>query len=143
MRTVDEIDEGARPGSPFSNGSEGADWQSRWCERPCAHDAAFQRDERGADGCPILMIAMLGKTPAEWLEQPWVPNGTWRDGSPRSDPPADRYHCIEFRDEDTGPAGPQPVPDPPDQGTLWPREPFEAARMLTVVPAFDLAEVTG
>jgi hypothetical protein len=132
---VDEIDAGSRPGSPFSNGTEGLSWEHGWCGR-CTHDAAFRAEKPGAQGCPILMVAYTGRTPAEWMEQPWVPNGTWRDGSPRSDPPPDAYHCIEFRDEDAGPEpGPRPVPDPPGQGTLWPREPFEAVRMLTAAPA--------
>jgi hypothetical protein len=120
MRTDDEIMAGAQPGSPFSNGTEGYGWQSRWCGRPCAHDAAFQRDERGATGCPLLLVALTGSTPSEWLRQP--------AGSP------DRYHCIEFRAEGDGPAGPQPIPDPPGQGALLPREPYEAVRMLTPQP---------
>jgi hypothetical protein len=123
MRTPDEIQAGARPGSPFSNGTEGVAWSAQWCGRPCAHDAAFQRDEPGADGCPLLLVALTGSTPAEWLEQPFDEHGPYA---------ANRYHCVEFQSEGDGP-GPEPVavPDPPGQGELWPRGPFEATRMLT------------
>jgi hypothetical protein len=120
VRTYDEIYNGARDGSPFSNSTEWEMWSDGWCNRPCRHDAAFQRDE-ALEGCPLILLAMVGKTPSEWLEQP--------PGSP------DRYHCIEFRGEDEpGDTAPQPIPDPPGQETLLPRESCEGVRMLTVLP---------
>jgi len=43
----------------------------------------------------------------------------------------DDLRCIEFRDKDNpGPSEPQPIPDPPGQELLLPREPFEGARMF-------------
>lgn len=134
MRTYAEIDRDARPGSPFSGGTEGYAWQENWCGRPCAHDAAFQRDEPGAEGCPLVLVAFLGKTPAEWMEQPW----RQITGAPEGQTApvlGDTYHCVEFRDEDDPGGGePVPVPDPPDQEVLFGREQAEGVRMLTRIP---------
>lgn len=110
MRPYEEIEAGARPQRPFSNHTEWEIWSARWCER-CANDtpAKVDRDE----GCPLILVALMGKTPAEWLEQD-----------------VHVYQCIEFRDRDNGPGPePQPIPDPPGQGTLLPRDPYEGARM--------------
>jgi hypothetical protein len=41
----------------FSNGFEWDHWSANWCGR-CVNDA----DE----GCPLVLVAMMGKTPAEW-----------------------------------------------------------------------------
>lgn len=137
MRTYNEIMNTARDGSPFSNGTEWEIWAANWCWRPCMNpvEAAWQRYEEGQGpeptefpgGCPLILAAMMGKTPTEWLEQP--------DNSP------DRFHCIEFRDEEGDGQEPQPVPDPPGMIELFPR-PDARARMMvndvqklnTVVP---------
>lgn len=117
MRAEDEITADARDGSPFSNGTEGMAWMENWCER-CVHD-----DEERNVFCPLVTVAMLGKTPAEWIEEKPFSLG-------------DRYTCVEFRDQDgPGDTEPQPVPDPPDQLVLLPREPYEAVRMLTALPS--------
>ena len=118
MRTYEEIDADARDGSPFSNGTEGEGWMANWCYRPCIQDKN--------DDCPLILVALMGKTPAEWMEQPRGDSGYKVFG--------DQYHCIEFRSEEDGPnPEPQPIPDPPDQGLLLPREPFEATRMFVGV----------
>lgn len=124
MRTYDEIFEAAREGSPFSNSTEGMSWQWNWCDR-CVNDKAMRVDDGRPDpvsgvlGCPILGVAMLGKTPSEWIENDWRRLG-------------DQYHCVEFRDEDDGPSPePQPLPDPPGMEALLPREPYTAALMFT------------
>ena len=72
----------AADGSPFSNSTEGEYWMEANCYR-CAHDAAFQAG-LSPEGCPLLLIAMTGKTPAQWE---------------RGDPgdPAMRYSCAHFR----------------------------------------------
>jgi hypothetical protein len=44
----------------FSNGTEGEAWMARWCYR-CLHD-------QGEEGCPLVLAAFLGKTPAQWRE---------------------------------------------------------------------------
>jgi len=42
----------------FSNGFEGDAWMDRWCYR-CRHE----------EDCPLILVAMVGSTPAEWKEQ--------------------------------------------------------------------------
>ena len=71
------------------------------------------------------MIAIQGRIPGEWFEQPWGADG----------PPLDRYHCIEFRPPGGGGGGrePRPRPDPPDMDALFPR-PSPERRMLTAAP---------
>jgi hypothetical protein len=57
----------------FSNGTEGDAWMARWCYR-CVHE----------EDCPLLLVALLGKTPASWQEQDRMSLGN-------------QYRCIEFR----------------------------------------------
>ena len=63
MRTYAQLLNSASNVQPFSNSTEGSAWTATWCDE-CACD-------RGApdDGCPILLIGLMGKTPAEWLPQ--------------------------------------------------------------------------
>ena len=63
MKTFEEADAAARPGPAFSNSTEYELWRDRWCDR-CAHDTEEQVD-RG-EGCPLVLIGLMGKTPAEW-----------------------------------------------------------------------------
>lgn len=125
MRTYDEAKTEAREGSPFSNGTEGEMWMSRWCER-CSNDPV-DPEEQATNGCPLILIALEAHTPAEWLPQPFE--------SP------DRYHCIEYRSPDDGPGEPQPIPDPPGQPGLFPRADFEGVRMYAdSVPTKEKAD---
>jgi hypothetical protein len=119
MRTPDEIEASARDGAPFSNGTEGYAWQSQWCDR-CLVDAPFRNGLKGATGCPLLLIALGGKTPAEWIEQPWGEHG-----------PSlyDRYHCVEFRRPGGGGGEPRPKPEPKGMDGLFPR-PERRTRMF-------------
>lgn len=94
MRSHDEIFDSARDGSPFSNGTSGEIWMADWCYR-CKVDGPFQRDET-MEGCPLLLVALIGKTPAEWTEQ---------------EEPQD-YHCSEFVPDDEDGDGPEPGPHP-------------------------------
>jgi hypothetical protein len=124
MRTEDQIMADAADRPPFSNGTEGETWTARWCAG-CVHDAAFQRDQADS-GCPLLTVAILGRTPAEWFEQPFGEQGAYG---------ANRYHCVEWRPEGEGPGGePMPQPDPPGQGVLFGRDGLVGARMLTREP---------
>jgi hypothetical protein len=81
MRTFEEAFAAARDGAPFSNSTSWELWSAHWCYRPCAVDAAFQRND-SPDGCPLILVALKGRTPSEWL----------RHGLD--------YHCVEFRDDD-------------------------------------------
>lgn len=117
LPTYDEAFARAREMSPFSNGTEGYAWMENNCER-CIHDRPH-RDGTDPQGCPLILVALMGRTPIEWMQQ---------DGHRLGD----QYHCLYFRDEDDpGPDEPTPIPDPPGQLTLCPREPYERpARMF-------------
>lgn len=125
MRTYEEAWEHAVDRRPFSNGTEGYAWMDNWCYR-CKNDG----DHLDDPGCPLVLVALMGRTPSEWFEQPW---GQIR-GRPEGETApvlGDTYHCAEFRDEDDdGPREPKPIPDPPGQEILLPREPYEGVRML-------------
>jgi hypothetical protein len=126
LPTFDEAFAKAREKSPFSNSTEGYAWMGANCQR-CFHDKAARCGDPG-DGCPLILVAYMGRTPAEWIET--KPLGL-----------TDRYTCVMFRPEDDlGPDEPTPIPDPPGQLTLCPREPFERpARMFTdTTPADQL-----
>ncbi|MFI6496856.1 hypothetical protein [Nonomuraea typhae] len=117
LPTYEEAYARAREGSPFSNGFEGECWMDSNCYR-CVNDAATRRGDWD-NGCPLILVALLGKTPAEWLTKNRSSLG-------------DQYTCLYFRDEDDpGPDEPTPIPDPPGQGVLFPRDEFERpARMF-------------
>lgn len=102
LPTHEEALEQAREGSPFSNSTMGEIWMERNCVH-CVHDAPARRDDYG-NGCPLLLVAFVGKTPAEW-----EPKGMGD------------YSCLHFRDEDDAPA-PEPIPDSPGQLGLFERE---------------------
>lgn len=118
MRHVSEVEADARDEPAFSNGTQGYGWMANWCDR-CVHDD-LNSNRYGVYGCPIIAVTMLSKTPIEFLCET-EEQRIFAD-----------YHCIEFRDkDDPGPTEPTPIPDPPGQELLLPREPFEATRMLT------------
>ena len=103
----------ARDEVAFSNGTMWEIWSDRNCCR-CVNDGiGLGLDE---PQCPLVNVAMLhNKTPAEWTDQ---------------QPPLGDYLCVYFRDrDDPGGREPEPVPDPPGQLCLLPREPFEGVRM--------------
>lgn len=105
MRTYDAAWGAAQDEPAFSNGTEGEIWMTNWCYR-CQHEA----------DCPLLLVALMDRTPAEWFEQP--------EGS------ADEYHCAEFRDQNGDGSGePEPQPEPPDMDGLFER-PERGVRML-------------
>jgi hypothetical protein len=54
----DEADERAADTTAFSNGTEADAWMARWCNR-CQHE----------EECQLILVAMLGKTPAAWEEK--------------------------------------------------------------------------
>jgi hypothetical protein len=124
VRTYSEAFADARDEPPFSNGTEGYDWMENWCWAPCHTpvEKAWQECEAGEreaedwfqGGCPLILVAMMGRTPSEWL-----PQSDFGD-----------FHCIEFRGpDDLGGDEPQPVPDPPGMDALFER-PEPQVRML-------------
>lgn len=108
--------ETARDNPAFSNGTEGECWMEANCHQ-CINDSPELVD-RG-EGCPLIEVAILGRTPMEWTPD--------KPGSL-----GEQYRCMYFRSKDDGPdPEPTPIPDPPGQLTLTPREAIEQARMLT------------
>lgn len=104
-----------------------------WCWAPCLNPAevAWRRYEDGKrktaprdfpGGCPLIQVALMGRTPTEWIEQPLV-DGLMVLG--------DQYHCIEFRgpDGDGRDLPPKPRREPPNMDGLFPR-PDRRVRML-------------
>lgn len=122
-RPLAEIMADARDRSPFSNGTEGYGWMAANCGR-CVHDKPARQGHE-EKGCPLILVAMMHKTPVEFLDGPRDEHGRYGI--------ADQYHCIEFRDEDDddGPYEPQPIPDPPGMDALIPREDYTGALMFT------------
>jgi hypothetical protein len=124
MRSYEEIDASATDTPPFSNGTEFYAWTENWCFAPCMSppEVAWRKYEDGKrkhpmknypGGCPLIQMALLGKTPIEWLDQ-------WTDHS-KPPPLYDRYHCIEFRSEDGD--GDDPFGGPPAHPPRAKREP--------------------
>lgn len=95
MRSFEDIQADATDKAPFSNGTMGYGWMGEWCYE-CKVDGPFQRDEAD-EGCPLLLVAMLGRTPKEWTDQG-----------------LQDYHCSEFVPDDHGDDdGEDPVPPAP------------------------------
>ena len=109
----------ARDEPAFSNGTEGYGWMANWCDR-CLRDAPF-RNGISPRGCELILIAMDGKTPAEWLDGPRDEHGRYSI--------ADQYHCIEFKAPGDGGGEPKPKPTPPGQEVLFDRADYAARRM--------------
>jgi hypothetical protein len=115
MRAYAELERDAADSPPFSNGTEGYAWMDNWCAR-CKVDAPARKGDEG-NGCPLILLALIGKTPAEWFRQ---------DGNYLGD----KYHCVEFRDEDEPDGNPHPERPIPGQGELIPRAPFERPKVF-------------
>lgn len=125
MRAYAEAVKDARDESTFSNSSQWEIWSAKNCDRCFWDKPARQGDE--ANGCPLILIALEDKRPAEWLAE-----------TEQQQIHAD-YTCTEFRDEDDPDTEPRPVPTAPGQGELLPREPYEGPRMLAPVGRHDRA----
>lgn len=107
----------------FSNGTEGHGWMANWCDR-CLRDAPF-RNGIAKTGCPLILVALQDRTPAEWLDGPRDEHGAYSI--------EDQYVCLEFKGPGGGGGEPRPKPDPPGMDGLFPR-PERATRMY-VQPA--------
>lgn len=120
VRSVEEIARDARDAMPFSNSTEWESWSAHWCDR-CKVDAPARVRGDYANGCPLILIALGGKTPVEWFEQPGIT--------------LDRYHCVEFRDEDEPNCNPHPERPMPGQGELVPRTDYERPKVFADIAA--------
>lgn len=119
MDDYDTCFERASDAAPFSNSDDGRDWMDAHCGR-CFHDKPA-RQGHDANGCPLVLVALMGRTPAEWMR-----------GDPAEQTSfADKYTCVMFRPEDEGgDPEPKPIPTPPGQGELFPRAGLEGVRLL-------------
>ncbi|SDX52448.1 hypothetical protein SAMN05216215_10122 [Saccharopolyspora shandongensis] len=115
----DEVWNRAREGSPFSNGTEGYGWMAAWCDN-CLRDAPF-RNGISNNGCPIILVAQLGRTPAEFLDGPRDEHGRYSIGQ--------QYTCIEYRAPGDGGGEPRPKPEPRGMDGLFER-PERGTRMF-------------
>ena len=109
----------ARDEPAFSNSDEGMAWMDANCAT-CIHDKPARQGDDG-NGCPLVLITLMGKRPIQFLDGPRDEHGRYSL--------AGQYHCVEYRHEDDGPTDPQPVPDPPGQLTLLPRDDYTGVRM--------------
>ncbi len=116
--TFDDVWSRAKDAPAFSNGDEGQAFESNWCGR-CLHDAPF-RNGLTLTGCPILTVAVLGRTPVEWFEQPWQ-QIQGRPAGETAPSLGDTYRCIEFRAPGSGGGEPQPLPEPTGMDGLFAR----------------------
>lgn len=110
----------SRDRAPFANGTEGDGWMANWCDR-CLRDAPF-RNGLTRTGCPLILVALNQRTPAEWLDGPRDDKGRYSI--------AHQYTCIEFRAPGGGTAEPRPTPTPRGQLVLFDRDPHTGRRML-------------
>jgi hypothetical protein len=116
----------------FSNGDEGYSWMGANCDR-CIHDEpARQGDE--ANGCPLILITLGGRTPRQFIDGPRSPEGLYSRET--------QHVCTEFRGEDDPDPTPRPIPTPDGQGELLPREPFQGHRMLIPIDPEDSPATT-
>lgn len=106
----DDVFARSRDVPAFCNGDEGYGWMDSWCHR-CLRDAPFRNMGKGT-GCPIIMVAMLDRTPAEFLDGPRDEQGRYSI--------AHQYTCVEFRAPGGG-GEPQPKPEPPQMDGLFAR----------------------
>ena len=80
MKGYDEEWERAASRVPFSNGTAWDMWAFRWCEQ-CVNDGMGGTDPDGKPWCPLITVALAGRTPAQWTEKT---------------PPLQDYECSEF-----------------------------------------------
>jgi hypothetical protein len=96
VRTYEQIMADAADRVPFSNSSMWEIWAGRWCYE-CVNGSDELVDQ--GRGCPLIMAALMGKTPREWTA------ATERDHVYGD------YQCSEFEQRHDGDgAPPEPVP---------------------------------
>ena len=121
---LDKLLAESRDEPAFSNADEGYAWLDANCAT-CIHDRPARRGDDG-QGCPLVLISLMGRRPAQWLDGDRDENGLYsRQG---------QYRCTEYRHEDDPDPESRPLPVPPGQGELLPRVPYEGHRMLTPLP---------
>jgi hypothetical protein len=106
-----------RKGQAFSNSSEWECWSAHWCD-VCRVDEPARDRGQYEKGCPLILQALSGFIPAEWLEQEFLANNRYAA-------------CVNFRGYDDGGDEPKHPERPmPGQGELIPREDFERPKVF-------------
>lgn len=77
----------ARDEPPFASGSDQADWIAANCGT-CVHDREQRPGGPVGPGCPLVMVALMGRTPAQWVGG--------EDGG---------HQCVEYRRDNDVPTG--------------------------------------
>ncbi|MFI2620453.1 hypothetical protein [Streptomyces sp. NPDC018584] len=119
--SVDALYNEARDEPAFSNSSEGMAWMDANCDT-CIHEKDQRNTNNPGPGCNLILVSLMGRRPVQWIDGPRDEHGRYSM--------AGQYHCTEYRHEDDGPTDPQPIPDPPGQLTLVPRDDYTGTRML-------------
>ncbi|MEU0937662.1 hypothetical protein [Embleya sp. NPDC005971] len=101
----------------FSNSDEGYGWMDANCAS-CVHERPT-REGRDGDGCPLILLALVGRRPRQWADGPRTPDGLYTM--------ATQYVCAERREEaapgETEPGtARRPIPEMAGQVALLPRE---------------------
>jgi hypothetical protein len=117
----------------FSNSDEGYGWTDANCAT-CIHDKPSREGDEDR-GCPLILITLLGRRPAQFVDGPRDEHGLYSR--------AGQYRCTEYRHEDDDSAEPQLAPTLPGQGELLPREPFGGHRMLIAPEPAAAAALDG
>lgn len=105
MREYEQIMADADDRPAFSNGTMGHLWMGQWCAN-CRHDSEELVD--AGEGCPLIMISLMGKTPAEWTTP--TPHGR----------NLGNYTCTEYEPEEDDDEPPPPDVEPiPGQFDLF------------------------
>lgn len=68
--TYDELFEQAADEPAFSTSDEGEYWIAHHCGT-CVHDAPSRAGDE-ANGCPLILLALIGRTPAQWTGDPYI-----------------------------------------------------------------------
>jgi hypothetical protein len=71
MPTYEEAEAAAREGAAFSDSDRGYAWIEMTCGH-CVHDVTLGQ---GGPGCPLVELALLGRTPAQWKGSQYDPYG--------------------------------------------------------------------
>ena len=119
--SVDALYQEARDEPAFSNSDEGMSWMDANCDT-CIYEKDQRNTETPGPGCNLILVSLMGRRPIQWIDGPRDEHGSYSR--------AGQYHCTEYRHEDDGPTDPQPIPDPPGQLTLVPRDDYQGHRML-------------
>lgn len=74
MKDYSEYEHTSKSGRPFSNSTDWEIWSHNVCQGAGNPDRHCVNDDEDAGGCPLILLAMVDRTPAEWIG----PRGRYR-----------------------------------------------------------------